>query len=162
MHKPLELVFERLITINRVTKVVKGGRIFSFTALVVVGDGCGNLGVGKGKSRETSLAVQKAVNNAKRNVIKVSMLEDTIAHKAVGKFGAATVILIPSIKGRGIIASNHVRSVFSVAGINHVVAKCHGSNNPFNVIPAVLDGLMSLNSLNYIFRKRGISPFKSQ
>ncbi|WP_099336936.1 30S ribosomal protein S5 [Candidatus Tremblaya phenacola] len=162
MHKSLELVFERLITINRVTKVVKGGRILSFTALVVVGDGCGSLGVGKGKSREASLAVQKAVNNAKRNIIKVSVLGNTITHKVVGKCGAAVVILVPSKKGRGVIASNHVRSVFSVVGINHVVAKCHGSNNPFNVIPAVLDGLMKLNNLNYIYRKRGVSPFKSQ
>jgi small subunit ribosomal protein S5 len=146
---------EKMVSINRVTKVVKGGRILGFAALTVVGDGDGSVGMGKGKSREVPVAVQKAMEEARRKLFKVSLKNGTVHHTLVGKHGATEVMIQPAPEGTGIIAGGAMRSVFEVIGITNVVAKAHGSTNPYNIVRATLNGLSRMNTPSEIAAKRG-------
>jgi len=148
---------EKMIAINRVTKVVKGGRILGFAALTVVGDGDGRVGMGKGKSKEVPAAVQKAMEEARRNMIKVSLKDGTLQHRVSGHHGAANVIMMPAPKGTGIIAGGPMRAVFEVVGITDVVAKSHGSSNPYNMVRATLDALSVSTTPAEVAAKRGKS-----
>ena len=148
---------EKMITVNRVTKVVKGGRIMSFAALTVVGDGDGGIGMGKGKAREVPLAVQKAMDEAKRGMLKVNLTNGTLHHSVTGRPGAAKVLIQPASEGTGIIAGGAMRAIFEVMGITDVLAKCIGSANPYNVVRATLNGLAAANSPAEIAAKRGKS-----
>ena len=148
---------EKMIAINRVTKVVKGGRILGFAALTVVGDGDGRVGMGKGKSKEVPAAVQKAMEEARRNMIKVTLKNGTLQHKVTGHHGAANVIMMPAPKGTGIIAGGPMRAVFEVVGITDVVAKSHGSSNPYNMVRATLDALSVSTTPAEVAAKRGKS-----
>src|SRR5450830_1235058 len=132
---------EKMIAVNRVTKVVKGGRILGFAALTVVGDGDGRVGMGKGKSKEVPAAVQKAMEEARRNMTKMTLKNGSIHHKVMGQHGAAAVMMAPASKGTGIIAGGPMRAVFEVLGITDIVAKSHGSTNPYNMVRATLDAL---------------------
>ena len=146
---------EKMINVNRVTKVVKGGRIMSFAALAVVGDGDGAVGMGKGKAREVPLAVQKAMEEAKRGMVKVDLNKGTLHHSVIGRHGAAKVLIQPATEGTGIIAGGAMRAIFEVMGITDVTAKCIGSANAYNVVRATLNGLASTNSPSSIAAKRG-------
>ena len=146
---------EKMINVNRVTKVVKGGRIMSFAALSVVGDGDGAVGMGKGKAREVPLAVQKAMDEAKRGMIKVKLNNGTLYHSVTGSHGAAKVTILPASQGTGIIAGGAMRAIFEVMGITDILAKCIGSANPYNVVRATLNGLSSMNTPADIAAKRG-------
>ena len=146
---------EKMINVNRVTKVVKGGRIMSFAALSVVGDGDGAVGMGKGKAREVPLAVQKAMEEAKRGMIKVKLNNGTLYHSVTGRHGAAKVTILPASQGTGIIAGGAMRAIFEVMGITDILAKCIGSANPYNVVRATLNGLASMNTPADIAAKRG-------
>jgi len=146
---------EKMINVNRVTKVVKGGRIMSFAALSVVGDGDGAVGMGKGKAREVPLAVQKAMDEAKRGMIKVKLNNGTLYHSVTGRHGAAKVTILPAAQGTGIIAGGAMRAIFEVMGITDILAKCIGSANPYNVVRATLNGLSSMNTPADIAAKRG-------
>ena len=146
---------EKMIAVNRVTKVVKGGRILGFAALTVVGDGDGRVGMGKGKSKEVPLAVQKAMEEARRNMTKVSLKNGTIHHNVFGQHGAARVMMAPAPKGTGIIAGGPMRAVFEVMGVQNVLAKCLGSTNPYNVVRATINGLTNMNTPSEIAAKRG-------
>ena len=146
---------EKMIAVNRVTKVVKGGRILSFAALTVVGDGDGGVGMGKGKSKEVPSAVQKAMEEARRNMFKVSLKSGTIHHQVMGHHGAARVMVAPAPKGTGIIAGGAVRAVMEAAGVRDVLAKAIGTNNPHNVLRATLAGLTSLRSAEEVSQLRG-------
>jgi len=146
---------EKMVAINRVTKVVKGGRILGFAALTVVGDGEGSVGMGKGKSREVPVAVQKAMDEARRTMIKVKLKSGTIYHPIIGTHGAAKVYMQPAPEGTGIIAGGPMRAIFEVMGMNNILAKCIGSTNPYNVVRATLQGLSSMNTPAYIAAKRG-------
>jgi len=148
---------EKMITVNRVTKVVKGGRIMSFAALSVVGDGDGGIGMGKGKAREVPLAVQKAMDEAKRGMLKVNLTNGTLHHAVTGRHGAAKVLIQPASECTGIIAGGAMRAIFEVMGITDVLAKCIGSANPYNVVRATLNGLAAANSPAEIAAKRGKS-----
>ncbi len=148
---------EKMVSVNRVTKVVKGGRILGFAALTVVGDGDGAVGMGKGKSKEVPVAVQKAMEEARRKMIKTSLKNGTIQHTVFGKHGATTVFMQPASEGTGIIAGGPMRAVFEVMGIHNITAKCHGSTNPYNIVRATLDGLAKLNTPAEIAAKRGKS-----
>ncbi len=148
---------EKMINVNRVTKVVKGGRIMSFAALAVVGDGDGAVGMGKGKAREVPLAVQKAMEEAKRGMVKVDLNNGTLHHSVIGRHGAAKVLIQPAAEGTGIIAGGAMRAIFEVMGITDVTAKCIGSANAYNVVRATLNGLASTNSPAAIAAKRGKS-----
>jgi len=148
---------EKMISINRVTKVVKGGRILGFAALTVVGDGDGAVGMGKGKSREVPVAVQKAMDEARRKMEKVSLKNGTLQHAVVGKHGSSTVLMMPAPDGTGIIAGGAMRAVFEVMGVTNVVAKAHGSTNPYNIVRATLNGLLAMNTPAEIAAKRGKS-----
>lgn len=148
---------EKMVSINRVTKVVKGGRILGFAALTVVGDGDGGIGMGKGKSREVPVAVQKAMDEARRTMIKVNLKEGTIYHPIIGRHGAARVYMQPAPEGTGIIAGGPMRAIFEVMGMHNILAKCIGSTNPYNVVRATLQGLNALNSPAAIAAKRGKS-----
>lgn len=148
---------EKMIAVNRVTKVVKGGRILAFAALTVVGDGDGRIGMGKGKSKEVPAAVQKGMEEARRNLIKVSLKGGSIHHSAHGQHGAARVMLLPAPKGTGIIAGGPMRAVFEVMGITDIVAKSHGSTNPYNMVRATLDALENLTTAGEVAAKRGLS-----
>jgi len=146
---------EKMIKVNRVTKDVKGGRIMSFAALAVVGDGDGAVGMGKGKAREVPLAVQKAMDEAKRGMVKVNLVNGTLHHSVIGRHGAAKVLIQPAEEGTGIIAGGAMRAIFEVMGITDVTAKCIGSANAYNVVRATLNGLASTNSPASIAAKRG-------
>jgi len=146
---------EKMIAVNRVTKVVKGGRVLGFAALTVVGDGDGGIGMGKGKAREVPVAVQKAMEEARRRMVKVSLKEGTLYHAVIGRHGAAKVLIQPASDGTGIIAGGPMRAVFEVMGVTNVLAKCTGSTNPYNVVRATLDGLSKLNTPAQIAAKRG-------
>jgi len=148
---------EKMIAVNRVTKVVKGGRILGFAALTVVGDGDGRVGMGKGKSKEVPAAVQKAMEEARRRMVKVSLKSGTIHHNVVGRHGAATVMMAPAPKGTGIIAGGLMRAVFEVMGITDIVAKSHGSSNPYNMVRATFDALTRSTTPAEIAAKRGKS-----
>ena len=148
---------EKMIAVNRVTKVVKGGRILSFAALTVVGDGDGGVGMGKGKSKEVPSAVQKAMEEARRNMLKVSLKEGTIHHNVTGHHGAAVVMMAPAPKGTGIIAGGPMRAVFEVMGITDIVAKSHGSSNPYNMVRATFDALTNSTTPGAVAAKRGKS-----
>ncbi len=146
---------EKMVSINRVTKVVKGGRILGFAALTVVGDGDGAVGMGKGKAREVPVAVQKAMEEARRKLNKVSLKDGTLHHSVIGKHGATTVLMSPAPHGTGVIAGGPMRAVFEVVGITDVVAKCIGSTNPYNVVRATLNGLQAMNTPAEIAARRG-------
>ncbi len=146
---------EKMIAVNRVTKVVKGGRILGFAALTVVGDGDGRVGMGKGKSKEVPAAVQKAMEEARRNMVKVTLKNGTVFHTVHGHHGAAKVMMAPAPKGTGIIAGGPMRAVFEVMGITDVVAKSHGSSNPYNMVRATLDALRNSATPGDIAAKRG-------
>ena len=146
---------EKMIAVNRVTKVVKGGRILGFAALTVVGDGDGRVGMGKGKSKEVPAAVQKAMEEARRNMLKVSLKDGTIHHNVTGHHGAAVVMMAPAPRGTGIIAGGPMRAVFETMGVADVVAKCLGTSNPHNMIKATFDALVNLNSPRSVAAKRG-------
>ena len=148
---------EKMIAVNRVTKVVKGGRILGFAALTVVGDGDGRIGMGKGKSKEVPAAVQKAMEEARRNLVKVSLKNGTIHHRVHGHHGAANVLMMPAPKGTGIIAGGPMRAVFEVMGITDIVAKSHGSSNPYNMVRATLDALRNCTTASDVASKRGKS-----
>ena len=156
-RKEIEYV-EKLIHMNRVAKVVRGGRRFRFSALVVVGDGKGNVGVGSGKAREMPQAVQKATENAKRSFIRISLYRGrTLHHDVRGHFGAGRVVLRSATKGTGIIAGGPMRAIFEAAGIQDIVAKSIGSSNPHNMAKATLDALTQIQSQKYIANKRKLS-----
>ena len=148
---------EKMIAVNRVTKVVKGGRILGFAALTVVGDGDGRVGMGKGKSKEVPAAVQKAMEEARRNLLKVSLKNGTIHHRVMGHHGAASVLMMPAPKGTGIIAGGPMRAVFEVMGITDIVAKSLGSSNPYNMVRATLDALRNSTTAADVAAKRGKS-----
>jgi len=148
---------ERVITINRVSKTVKGGRIYKFAALVVVGDGNGSVGFGIGKSGEIPDAIRKGIDDAKKNMIKISMVGSTIPHEIIGKFGAGVVILKPAAPGTGVIAGGPVRAVVETAGIKDIRSKALRSNNPVNVVRATLDGLSRLRTVEEVAEIRGKS-----
>jgi small subunit ribosomal protein S5 len=146
---------EKMVAINRVTKVVKGGRVLGFAALTVVGDGDGSVGMGKGKAREVPVAVQKAMDEARRKMVKINLKEGTLYHAVIGKHGAATVYMQPASDGTGIIAGGPMRAVFEVMGVTNVLAKCLGSTNPYNLVRATLNGLQAMNTPSEIAAKRG-------
>jgi small subunit ribosomal protein S5 len=146
---------EKMVAINRVTKVVKGGRILGFAALTVVGDGDGAVGMGKGKSREVPVAVQKAMEEARRRLNKIPLRDGTLHHTVTGKHGATTVLMSPAPAGTGVIAGGPMRAVFEVMGVTDVVAKTIGSTNPYNVVRATLNGLRAMNTPSEIAAKRG-------
>jgi len=146
---------EKVIAVNRVTKVVKGGRILGFAALTVVGDGDGRIGMGKGKSREVPVSVQKAMDQARRAMEKVPLRNGTIFHAVEGHHGASRVMLHPAPEGTGVIAGGPMRAIFDVMGIRNIVAKSHGSSNPYNMVRATLDALSKLRSPSEIAAKRG-------
>ncbi len=146
---------EKMVAVNRVTKVVKGGRILGFAALAVVGDGDGGIGMGKGKAREVPVAVQKAMEQARRRMVKVNLKNGTLHHAVIGEHGAAKVIMQPASEGTGIIAGGPMRAVFEVMGVTNVLAKCIGSTNPYNVVRATLSGLENVRRPSEIAQKRG-------
>ena len=146
---------EKLIAVNRVSKVVKGGRIFSFTALTVVGDGNGRVGFGYGKAREVPAAIQKAMEAARRNMITVELDGTTLQYAIKARHGASKVYMQPASDGTGVIAGGAMRAVFEMAGVHNVLAKCYGSTNPVNVVRATFNGLKAMNSPEEIAAKRG-------
>ena len=148
---------ERVVTINRVTKVVKGGRRFRFAALVVIGDKKGHVGFGTGKAQEVPDAIKKAVEAAKKNMITVSTVKTTIPHEVTGIYGAGRVILRPASEGTGVIAGGPVRAVVELAGINDILSKSLGSATPINVVRATIEGLKSLETVEQVAARRGIT-----
>jgi small subunit ribosomal protein S5 len=153
---PEELTLkDKVVYINRVAKVVKGGRRFSFSAVVVVGDGNGTLGMGKGKANEVPEAIRKAIERAKKSLITFPLKEGTIPHRIIGRYGAGTVVMNPAVKGTGLIAGGPVRALLEVGGIQDISAKSLGGHNPINTVRATLDGLMKLKDPETVKRLRG-------
>jgi small subunit ribosomal protein S5 len=150
-------LIEKLVNINRVAKVVKGGRIFGFTALTVVGDGEGRVGFGRGKAREVPVAVQKAMENARKNMRTVNLKGGTLQYPLIGNHGAAKVVMLPASEGTGIIAGGAMRAVFEAVGVRDVLAKCIGTNNPINVVHATFKGLSEMTTPDAVAAKRGKS-----
>ena len=148
---------EKLIAVNRVSKVVKGGRIFSFTALTVVGDGNGRVGFGYGKAREVPAAIQKAMEKARRNLVTVDLKGTTLQHPIKGRHSGSKVYMQPASEGTGIIAGGAMRAVLEVAGVQNVLSKCYGSTNPINVVRATINALVEMNSPDKVAAKRGLS-----
>lgn len=148
---------ERVVTINRVTKVVKGGRRYRFAALVVIGDKKGNVGFGTGKANEVPDAIKKAVESAKKNMITVSTVKTTIPHEVTGVYGAGRVFLAPAAEGTGVIAGGPVRAVVELAGISDILSKSLGSSTPINVVRATIEGLKSLETVEEIAKRRGLT-----
>jgi len=146
---------EKLVAVRRVAKVVKGGRVFGFSALTVVGDGKGKVGFGSGKAREVPVAIQKAMEQARRNMVSVNLKGDTLQYPLVGAHGAAKVFMKPASEGTGIIAGGAMRAVFEVVGVHNVLAKCIGTNNPVNVVRATIKGLQDMSSPEQVAAKRG-------
>jgi small subunit ribosomal protein S5 len=146
---------EKMIAVNRVSKVVKGGRTMSFAALTVVGDGDGRIGMGKGKAKEVPVAVQKAMEQARRKMVKVRLKKGTLHHAVIGKHGSTVVFMQPAADGTGVIAGGAMRAVFEVVGVTNILAKCHGPTNPYNVVRATLDALEKGNAPADIAAKRG-------
>ncbi|UYM13911.1 30S ribosomal protein S5 [Endozoicomonas euniceicola] len=152
-----EGLIEKLVQVNRVAKVVKGGRIFGFTALTVVGDGKGKVGFGRGKAREVPVAIQKAMESARRNMIQVDLNGDTLQYPVKARHGASKVYMQPASQGTGVIAGGAMRAVLEVAGVHNVLAKCYGSTNPVNVVYATFKGLRDMRSPEGVAAKRGLS-----
>jgi small subunit ribosomal protein S5 len=150
-------LIEKLVTVNRVAKTVKGGRIFSFSALTVVGDGNGRVGFGQGKAREVPIAIQKAMESARKNMTSINLNGDTVQYPLIGRHGAAKVFMKPASQGTGIIAGGAMRAVFEAVGVHNVLAKCIGTNNPVNVIRATMKGLTGMDSPEHAAAKRGKS-----
>lgn len=148
---------EKLVQVNRVAKVVKGGRIFGFTALTVVGDGKGKVGYGRGKAREVPIAIQKAMEAARRNMIEVDLNGSTIQYPIKARHGASRVYMQPASEGTGVIAGGAMRAVLEIAGVHNVLAKCYGSTNPVNVVRATFEGLKNMRSPEEVAAKRGKS-----
>ncbi len=148
-------LIEKLVAVNRVAKVVKGGRQFGFTALTVVGDGNGKIGFGYGKAKEVPLAIQKAMDKARKNMATVDLTEGTLQHAITGIHGAANVYMQPASEGTGIIAGGAMRAVFEAVGVRNVLAKINGTRNPVNVVRATINGLTSMTSPSYMAAKRG-------
>ncbi|ABC32845.1 MULTISPECIES: 30S ribosomal protein S5 [Hahella] len=146
---------EKLVQVNRVAKVVKGGRIFGFTALTVVGDGNGKVGFGRGKAREVPVAIQKAMDAARKNMITVTLNGNTLQYPVKARHGSAKVFMQPASEGTGIIAGGAMRAVLEVAGVQNVLAKCYGSTNPVNVVRATFEGLKAMQAPEEIAAKRG-------
>ncbi|MEO8486483.1 MAG: 30S ribosomal protein S5 [Betaproteobacteria bacterium] len=146
---------EKMISINRVTKVVKGGRIMAFAALTVVGDGDGRIGMGKGKAKEVPVAVQKAMEEARRNLRKVRLKKGTLHHAVIGRHGSTRVYMQPASDGTGVIAGGAMRAVCDVVGVTNVLAKCHGPTNPYNVVRATINALEQISAPADIAAKRG-------
>lgn len=146
---------EKLVSVNRVAKVVKGGRQFGFTALTVVGDGEGRVGIGYGKAREVPVAIQKAMEKARRDMVNVNLKDGTLHYPITARHGAAKVFMQPASEGTGVIAGGPMRAVFEVVGVRNVLAKCIGSRNPINVVRATLNGLAQMSSPEEIAAKRG-------
>ena len=152
-----KLYEERVVSIGRVTKVVKGGRRFSFSALVVVGDGKGKVGFGTGKASEVPDAIKKAIEDAKKSIIQVPIAGTTIPHSVTGKFGGGKVFLRPAVEGTGVIAGGPVRAVMELAGIEDVLSKSLGSNSPINIVRATVEGLKELRSVEQVAEMRGLT-----
>lgn len=151
---------EKLVTLNRVAKVTKGGRTFSFSAIVVVGDGNGRVGHGLGKARDVSEAIKKAVDDAKKSMIKFPLINGTIPHEQKGRYGAGKIFMKPAADGTGVIAGGAMRAVLEIAGVQNVLGKSQGSSNPHNVVKATIDGLSKLRDAHLIAKQRGISMDK--
>jgi len=156
MANPEELQ-EKLVSVNRVSKVVKGGRQFGFTALTVVGDGAGRVGYGYGKARELPLAIQKAMQAARNNLNSIHLKDETLQYELRGRHGATRVFMSPASEGTGIIAGGAMRAVFECAGVRNVLAKSYGSRNPINVVRATVEALVNMHSPQEVARKRGKS-----
>ena len=156
-NAPESDIKEKLVSLNRVTKVNKGGRTFSFSAIAVVGDGKGKVGHGLGKARDVAESISKAVDDAKKNMITVHLLHGTIPHEKKGKYGAGKVLIKPAADGTGVIAGGAMRAVLEIAGIHNVLAKSQGSSNPHNVVKATIDALSRLRNAQTVAKQRGVS-----
>ena len=150
-------LLEKLVSINRVAKVIKGGRQFGFAALTVVGDGSGKVGIGCGKAKEVPIAIHKAMENARKNMIEVSLNNNTLYYPLIAAHGACRVYMAPASEGTGIIAGGAMRAVFEVVGVHNVLAKCIGSRNPINIVRATISGLESICSPSAVAAKRGLT-----
>lgn len=146
---------EKLVSVRRVAKVVKGGRQFGFSALTVVGDGNGKVGIGRGKAREVPIAIQKAMESARKNMVTIDLKGSTLHHGTIARYGAAKVVMRPASEGTGIIAGGAMRAVLEAVGVHDVLTKCIGSRNPVNVVRATLNGLQSIHNPTQVLAKRG-------